>query len=151
LREDDHTVHIDYARAEIEQRNLIRREAQLPPVSVARELRRLYQLQRRTDFEQFFQTSPIRQRVEQKLLHQMRRLRDDPQWKDEEADGTHLANATTIVGRDHCLDIRASCLIAPLKRLTQVARLRFKRLHEKNALYFREFLDPYDGRSTSAA
>jgi hypothetical protein len=33
--------NIDYARAEIEQRNLIRREAQLPPVSVARELRRL--------------------------------------------------------------------------------------------------------------
>jgi hypothetical protein len=40
-------LNIEKARAEIEERNRVRREAQLPPVSVASELRCLYEHQRR--------------------------------------------------------------------------------------------------------
>jgi hypothetical protein len=49
---------IEKARVEIEARNRIRLVAQLPPILVAAELRRLYQLHRKNDFEHFFQTSP---------------------------------------------------------------------------------------------
>jgi hypothetical protein len=72
---------IDKARLEIEERNRIRVEANLPPVSVPAELRRLYEVQRKKDFEQFFQTSPLRRRAEQKLLDRIRRLREEPDWK----------------------------------------------------------------------
>jgi hypothetical protein len=79
---------IAQARHEIEKRNRIRGEAKLPPVSVVAELRRLYEVQRKRDFErrenefeQFLQTSPIRKRLEQKLLERGRRLRGEPDWK----------------------------------------------------------------------
>jgi hypothetical protein len=90
--------NIDYARAEIEQRNLIRREAQLPPVSVARELRRLINYSDEPISSSSFR-HPLSGSGSSKSCCTNERLRDDPQWKDEEADGTHLANATTIVGR----------------------------------------------------
>ncbi len=73
-------LDIDKARLEIEERNRIRVEAKLPPVSVAAELRRLYEVHRQNEFEQFFLTSPLRQRVEQKLLDRKRRLRGEPDW-----------------------------------------------------------------------
>jgi hypothetical protein len=55
---------IDQARHEIDERNRIRVVAKLPPVSVAAELRRLYEVHRQNEFEQFFRSSPLRQRVE---------------------------------------------------------------------------------------
>src|ERR1700730_14668022 len=61
-------LDIEKARVEIEDRNRVREEAQLPLISVAAELRKLYQLHRKNEFEEFFQTSPIRKRVEEKLL-----------------------------------------------------------------------------------
>jgi hypothetical protein len=72
--------NIDQARHEIAERNRIRSEAKLPMVSVAAELRRLYEVHRQNNFEQFFQSSPIRRRVEQKLLNRERRLRGEPDW-----------------------------------------------------------------------
>jgi hypothetical protein len=72
--------NLEQSRAEIENRNEIRREANLPSVSIPGELRRLYQHRLQTDFEQFFQISPIRKRVEQKLLTRIRRMRGDPDW-----------------------------------------------------------------------
>jgi hypothetical protein len=73
-------LDIGKARAEIEERNRIREEAQLPPIPVAAELRKLYQLHRKNEFEHFFQTSPLRTRVERKLLQVARRMRNDPDW-----------------------------------------------------------------------
>jgi hypothetical protein len=79
---------IHQARHEIEERNRIRIEAKLPLLSVVAELRRLYEVQRKKDyeqrggeFEQFLQTSPVRKRLEQNLLDRGRRLRGDPDWK----------------------------------------------------------------------
>jgi hypothetical protein len=72
--------HIEKARDEIEVRNRVREEAQLPSVPVVREIRRLYELHRQNDFEEFFQTSPLRIRVEEKLLKVTRRMRNDPRW-----------------------------------------------------------------------
>jgi hypothetical protein len=72
---------IKKARVEIEARNRIRLEAQLPPIPVAVELRKLYQLHRQNDFEEFFRTSPIRKRLEEKLLARIRRLRGEPDWR----------------------------------------------------------------------
>jgi hypothetical protein len=72
---------IEKARTEIEARNRIRLEAQLPAVPVVTELRRLYQLHRQNDFEEFFRTSLIRKRLEGKLLARIRRLRGEPDWR----------------------------------------------------------------------
>ena len=58
---------VEKARTEIEGRNRIRSEAQLPTVPVVTELRRLYELHRQNVFEEFFRTSPIRKRLEEKL------------------------------------------------------------------------------------
>jgi hypothetical protein len=74
-------LDIEKNRLEIEGRNRIRKEANLPPVSVAAELRSLYDVQRQAEFEEFFLTSPLRGQVERKLLNRARRLRDDPKWK----------------------------------------------------------------------
>jgi hypothetical protein len=71
---------IHQRRHDIEGRNRIRVEAKLPMVSVAAELRHLYKVHQQSEFEQFFQSSPIRQRVEQKLLNRIRRLQNDPRW-----------------------------------------------------------------------
>jgi hypothetical protein len=71
---------IEKARTEIEERNRVREEAQLPLIPVAAELRRLYELHRANDFEHFFQTSRLRKQVEEKLLQVARRMRNDPDW-----------------------------------------------------------------------
>jgi hypothetical protein len=69
------------APREIEEQNRIRLEAHLPLLSVDAELRRLYEVEREREFDMFFQTSPVRKRVEQKLLDRIRRLWGFPQWK----------------------------------------------------------------------
>jgi hypothetical protein len=73
-------LNIGKVRVEIEERNRVREEAQLPPIPLAAELRKLYELHRKNDFEHFFQTSTLRKRVEQKLLQVARRMRYDPTW-----------------------------------------------------------------------
>jgi hypothetical protein len=71
---------IEKAHAGIEERNRIRQEAQLPRIPVAAELCRLHELHRANEFDEFFHTSPIRKRVEEKLLAVARRMRNDPDW-----------------------------------------------------------------------
>src|ERR1700730_18690982 len=57
-------LNIGKARTEIEARNRLRLETRLPPISVGAELRKLYQSHRQNEFDHFFQTSPLRKRVE---------------------------------------------------------------------------------------
>jgi hypothetical protein len=72
---------IHQRRHDIEGRNRIRVEAKLPMVSVAAGLRHLYKVHQQSEFEQFFRSSPLRQRVEQKLLNREGRLRGEPDWR----------------------------------------------------------------------
>jgi hypothetical protein len=81
-------LNITKAREEIEHRNRLRAEVPLPPLSMAHELRKLYNADRKlhdaereAEFESFFNTSPLRKRVEARLLARHRRLRQDPEWK----------------------------------------------------------------------
>ena len=74
-------LNLTTARQEIDERNQIRIDAHLPPLSPAKELRRLYEADRERQFEEFMKTSPIRRQVEERLLARLRRLRGDPQWK----------------------------------------------------------------------
>jgi hypothetical protein len=76
------------AREKIERRNRLRAEVHLPPLSMANELRKLFNAERKHDsaereaeFESFFNTSPLRKRVEARLLARHRRLRQDPEWR----------------------------------------------------------------------
>jgi hypothetical protein len=69
------------ASEEIEQRNRLRTEMYLPPLSMAHELRKAYNAERQAEFEAFFSTSPLRKRVEAKLLARIRRQRHEPEWK----------------------------------------------------------------------
>jgi hypothetical protein len=48
---------------------------------MAHELRKLYDADREAAFEAFFNTSPLRQRVEAKLLVRFRRQLHEPEWK----------------------------------------------------------------------
>jgi hypothetical protein len=69
------------AREDIDRRNRLRAEVRLPPLSMARELRKIYSTEREAEFEAFLNTSPLRQRVEAKLLARVRRQRHEPEWK----------------------------------------------------------------------
>jgi hypothetical protein len=69
------------ARQEIESRNRLRAEVRLPPLSMAFELRKLYDAERQAEFEAFFNASPLRKRVEAKLLARVRRQLHEPNWK----------------------------------------------------------------------
>jgi hypothetical protein len=72
---------ITKAKKEIEDRNRLRVEAELPSISMVRELRRLHTIECEREFEEFFQTSPLRKRVETRLLARQRRLRRDSEWR----------------------------------------------------------------------
>jgi hypothetical protein len=67
-------------RTDVASRNRLRKENGLPPVDVQHELERIHQVQRDRAFEQSMQ-SPLRYRVEQRLLQRVRRRRDDPGWR----------------------------------------------------------------------
>jgi hypothetical protein len=60
---------------------LNRAEVRLPPLSMAHELRKLYNAERKAKFDAFFNTSPLRKRVEAKQLARVRRQRHEPEWK----------------------------------------------------------------------
>jgi hypothetical protein len=72
---------ITKATEEIERRNQLRAEVHLPSISVAHELRKLYTVERKAEFEAFFNTSPLRPLVEAKLLARIRRQRHESEWK----------------------------------------------------------------------
>jgi hypothetical protein len=69
------------ARAQIEARNQLRSEVHLPQVAMAQELRKLYTAEHKAAFNTFFNISPLRQRVEARLLARIRRQRREPEWK----------------------------------------------------------------------
>jgi hypothetical protein len=73
LRSDSDTY------AEIKRRNQIRKQSGLPPLELQQELDRIHQVRQRRAFEQWMR-SPLRYRVEQKLLLRVRRRRDNPSW-----------------------------------------------------------------------
>jgi hypothetical protein len=68
------------AIAEIEERNLLRGEAQLPPLSLNDEIRRLRRAHHKKQFENF-SMGPMGEIVESRLLAKMRRKLGDPQWR----------------------------------------------------------------------
>lgn len=68
------------AVAEIEARNRFRKEAQLPPLSVDDEIRRLRCAYQEKQFENFM-ASPQRDIVESRLLARMRRELGNPHWR----------------------------------------------------------------------
>jgi hypothetical protein len=74
-------LDITTARREVNERNRVRATANLPLLSPAKELRRLYEADRERRFEDYFRTSPIRRKVEERLLARIRRLRGDPLWQ----------------------------------------------------------------------
>jgi CubicO group peptidase (beta-lactamase class C family) len=65
--------------AEVASRNLLRNQSGLPPVELRQELDRRYQVQQRRAFEQWMQ-SPLRYRVQEKLLQRIRRRLSKPDW-----------------------------------------------------------------------
>src|SRR3954454_17374702 len=67
-------------RLELERRNRLRREFGLPPVELQPELDRIRQVRECRAFQQWMQ-SPLRYRVEQKLLQRQRRRGNDPTWR----------------------------------------------------------------------
>lgn len=66
---------------EIKERNRLRREAGLPLLSVAEEVRKVFEAQRARGFERFVETSPLRKQIEDELLARQRLARHDPEWK----------------------------------------------------------------------
>jgi hypothetical protein len=65
---------------EVERRNRLRREFGLPPVELQPELDRVRRVRECRAFQQWMR-SPLRYRVEQKLLQRQRRRRNDSTWR----------------------------------------------------------------------
>ena len=66
---------------EINERNRLRLEAGLPSLSVAQEVRKIYEARRAQDFEHFVETTPLRGEIADELLARQRLARHDPDWK----------------------------------------------------------------------
>jgi hypothetical protein len=66
---------------DINERNRIRREARLPTLSVDDELRETEANARQQDFEEFWRTSPLRERVRAKIIARYRRCFGNPDWQ----------------------------------------------------------------------
>jgi hypothetical protein len=61
-------------------RNRLRTQFGLPPVEPDRELDRIHEFRERQDFERWIH-SPLRYRVERKLLQRLRRRINNPDWQ----------------------------------------------------------------------
>ncbi len=72
-------VNLRYLQ-EIEARNVIRKEAHLPLLDVAKELAHLEQVARAREIENFVRNSPLRTRVQAKCLFLIRKRREEPDW-----------------------------------------------------------------------
>lgn len=66
--------------AAVKNRNRLRKQFGLPPVELQQELDRIRRVRECRAFQQWMQ-SPLRYRVEQKLLQRRRRQRNDPTWR----------------------------------------------------------------------
>ena len=64
---------------EIRSRNELRTQFGLPPVELERELNRVHRVRECREFERWMQ-SPLRYRVQQKLLQRIRRRINNPNW-----------------------------------------------------------------------
>lgn len=64
----------------VESRNQIRQQSGLPLVELQQELDRIQKIREHQAFEHWMQ-SPLRYRVEQKLLLRIRRQRKNPDWR----------------------------------------------------------------------
>jgi hypothetical protein len=60
-------------------RNRLRTQFGLPPVELERELDRIHHFRERQEFDRWMK-SPLRYRVEQKLLQRLRRRLGNPRW-----------------------------------------------------------------------
>jgi hypothetical protein len=69
------------ARREVEERNRLRAASNLPLVTVEEELRRMEEDERQKILDEFIHNSPLRGRVEQKLLNSIRRRLMNPEWR----------------------------------------------------------------------
>jgi hypothetical protein len=67
-------------RAAVESRNILRRQSGLPPVELRQELDRIRHVRDCGVFQELMQ-SPLRYRVEQKMLLRHRRRLNKPDWK----------------------------------------------------------------------
>ena len=67
-------------RAAVASRNTLRRQSGLPPVELQQELDRIHHVRDYRAFEQLMQ-SPLRYRVEQKMLQRRRRRLNNPNWQ----------------------------------------------------------------------
>ena len=65
--------------SEVESRNRLRKQFCLPPVGLQQELDRIHRVRECRTFEDWMQ-SPLRYRVEQKLLMRARRQTNNPTW-----------------------------------------------------------------------
>jgi hypothetical protein len=65
---------------EIRRRNRLRKESGLPPVEPQQEIDRIRRVRERQDFEQWMK-SPLRYRVQQKLLQRLRRRISNRDWQ----------------------------------------------------------------------
>ncbi|MBU3889719.1 hypothetical protein [Methylosinus sp. KRF6] len=74
-------IDVAAARRALDERNRLRVEAGLPQLSAEGELQRLSETERRKAFDEFFESSPLRQRIEEKLLNRVRRVNNDPDWR----------------------------------------------------------------------
>lgn len=69
------------ARREIEKRNRLRAKAKFPLVSVEEELRRYEEAAIQKERDDFVHSSPLRQRVSDKLLNRIRHRLKNPEWR----------------------------------------------------------------------
>src|SRR3954465_5543958 len=67
-------------RAVVESRNILRAESGLPPVELRQELDLIRHVRDRRAFQHWMQ-SPLRYRVEKKILQRHRRRLNKPEWK----------------------------------------------------------------------
>jgi hypothetical protein len=68
------------ALADVKSRNNFRRQFGLSPIELQKELDRIHQARERRTFKRWLQ-SPLRYRVEQKLLRRVRRRLNNPNWE----------------------------------------------------------------------
>ena len=66
--------------ASVKGRNEMRKQFGLSPIDLKQELDRIHQVREHRTFQQWMQ-SPLRYRVEQKLLQRLRRQRKNPNWE----------------------------------------------------------------------
>lgn len=66
---------------EVEERNLLRAAANLPLIDLDDELEKVGAINYEKCFEEFFETSPLRQAIEAQVLAEMRRENGDEQWR----------------------------------------------------------------------